>query len=138
MSLARRAALLLPMAMVLAAAAHRVPPPDTELRALRDEALEHIGWAAGNGQDKPIWPEIKGVVEKDGPGFNYFANSSPLFEDQEMEAFQNTMRYLAWRNEGAKQPYDETEIRRRVDRALDLMRQLEELRQSRTTPKPAP
>lgn len=131
MRLVRRAALLLPLAAVLMAAAHRVPPPDTELRTLRDEALEHIGWAAGNGQDKPIWPEIKSLVEKDGPGFNYFVNQSPLFEDPEFEAFQNAMRYLAWRNEGAKQPYDEPEIRRRVARALELMNELEALRRRR-------
>lgn len=102
------------------------PTISTEIAArverLRNEALENIGWVAGNAYGRPIWPRIKEYVDEGGSYYNAFIGIIP--NGGAADVMSNIQRYKAAVNRGRGARYDEADMMRRVARTRQISEEI--------------
>lgn len=100
------------------------------LRRLRNEALECMGWAAGNSFRKQMWPEVESYVGQRGLYFDFMLRLAPpgLSEDlNEAELEANRARYEDAFVRGRGASLDEAEIARCIARTREISNALERM-----------
>lgn len=95
----------------------------SRLRELRDEALECMGWAAGNSFRQPNWPEIESIVGQRGLYFDPMITLAPpgLAEGlKQAEKNANLARYEQAFVRGNRAEFDAGETERCVERTKQI------------------
>lgn len=108
------------------------------LRALRDEALDCMGWAAGNSFRQPIWPEVESYVGHRGVYYGPIIGLVPpgLPSDlSEAESGANFDRYRGAFLRGRQAAFDAAETRRCIERAIEISGMLERLLEDARDPR---
>lgn len=88
------------------------------IAALRDEALENIGWVAGNAYGRPAWPRVKEYV---GEGGTYYKTLTEIVVEGPQAFYSNVEKYKAAEKRGRASRYDDSDMTRRVQRVMQII-----------------
>lgn len=91
---------------------------------LRDEAIQNIGWLAGNARGHPIWPQVEPFVGEGGQYYDAFLRISSGRYSDELEASMNVQLYRQWRERGAALPFNERDSTSRIQRVIAIAREM--------------
>lgn len=100
------------------------------LRTLRDEAIDCMGWAAGNSFRSRTWPEVESYVGQRGLYYDEFLQLAPPGAPRDLEEAErsaNLARYRSAFMRGQRAAYNEAESTRCIERTIELSRELERL-----------
>lgn len=98
-----------------------------DIRTLRDEAIQNVGWVAGNSHGHPIWPQMKGYVGRGGSYYKAFVSLAPpglSRAEQQAEAHHNVRLYEKWFERGEQAAFNEAEATSRIQRVLQISEEL--------------
>lgn len=87
--------------------------------SLRDEALDNIGWVAGNAYGRPLWPKVQGFVGEGGSYYEAFVAIAPEGQTA-AQAMSNLARYKRAVELGKRSRYDERDMMRRIERVNQI------------------
>ena len=96
-------------------------PLNAKLCKLRDQAIQNIGWVAGNSYDHPIWPEMEQYVGRGGVYYDtYVSLKCGLHRDEATTALANVQLYRDWFEKGRKKSFNEPDNMRRIKRVIQI------------------
>lgn len=100
------------------------------LRTLRDEAIDCMGWAAGNSFRRRTWPEVESYVGHRGLYYDEFLQLAPPGAPRDLEEAErsaNLARYRSAFMRGQRASYNEAETTRCIERTMQISREVERL-----------
>ncbi len=101
-----------------------------KLRAVRDEALECMGWASGNAFRRYRWRQVESYVGQRGYYFDRFMALVPPGMPSALEDAERTENFARYQDafvQGRRAPLDRAEIARCIERAIELNGELSAL-----------
>ncbi len=114
MHVKRRDILVLAIGAAIAAFAPDAATAQVGLRELRDEAVQHIGWVAGNAYGHPEWPTLRPYVGKGGQYYNFLFGLMLRGANRRTDISQLASLYREWFTMGQKQPFNVKEATQRI------------------------
>lgn len=121
MHVKRRDILVLAIGAAIAAFAPDVGTAQVGLRALRDEAVQHIGWVAGNAYGYPEWSTLRPYVGKGGQYYNFFFGLMPGGSNRRTEISHLASLYREWFTKGQTKPFNVKEANQRIGRVRQIV-----------------
>jgi hypothetical protein len=96
-----------------------------QIADLRDEAIDTIGWIAGNARGHTTWSQVQAYVGKGGPYYKFLISlKGPVGSNDEAEALGNLQRYDRAVETGANASFSTSEEVDRTKRAVAISKQI--------------
>lgn len=121
MHLKRRDILVLAIGAAIAALAPDAATAQVGLGELRNEAVQHIGWVAGNAYGHPEWSTLRPYVGKGGQYYNFFFGLILSGSNRRTEISYLASLYREWFTKGQTQPFNVKEANQRIGRVREIV-----------------
>lgn len=121
MHLKRRDILVLAIGAAIAALAPDAATAQAGLGELRNEAVQHIGWVAGNAYGHPEWSTLRPYVGKGGQYYNFFFGLILSGSNRRTEISYLASLYREWFMKGQTQPFNVKEANQRIGRVREIV-----------------